>query len=392
MDLFAGNQKVSRLNKIIFLIDTLQTGGAEKSLLDITSRFKKYKPVFIQLFEGDELKPLFEAQEVQVLSMNLSPSYKFQAIAKHILPYVEQIQPVLLHSTLFRSDMVSRELKKMTGLPLINSFVNNSYSRSRYKKMSFLMKSKLFGVQQWDKLTARNVDLFISNSKAIKASNTAALGIHKKKVKIIYRGRDSSVFREVNNDAVKKLGDQFGTHGKTIFLNVSRLLQRKGQLDLVRAFKNVVEKHSDVLLLLAGEGSYRHTVEQEISRLELQNHVTLLGNRGDIPDLLHFADYFVFPSHYEGLPGALIEAMFAGIPIIASSIPENMECVNEKMASLFDPGDTAELANKLCEALQDNDWKDRISLARRFAMENFEINSIANQYEETYAQLLMHDQ
>lgn len=388
MDLFASNQKANKLNKVVFLIDTLQTGGAEKSLLDITSRFRKYKPVFIQLFKGDELKPLFEAQQIQVLSMNLSPSYKFKAIAKHILPYIEELQPELLHSTLFRSDMVSRELQKMTGLPLINSFVNNSYSKSRYKKMSLLMMSKLFCIQQWDKLTARKVDLFISNSKAIKQSNTAALAVNKKRVKVIYRGRDSEVFQKVNQDAVLNLRKHFEAHEKTVFLNVSRLLSRKGQLDLVKSFKSVVDRYPEVLLLIAGEGPYRAALEQEISRLGLQRCVKLLGNRGDISDLLHFADYFVFPSHYEGLPGALIEAMFAGTPIIASSIPENMECVNEEMAYLYNPGDITQLERKLCEALSDKAWPDRIQHARQYAMANFEINSIASQYEETYTELL----
>jgi glycosyltransferase involved in cell wall biosynthesis len=117
--------------------------------------------------------------------------------------------------------------------------------------------------------------------------------------------------------------------------------------------------------------------------------VKLLGNRNDIPRLLSIADSFVFPSHYEGLPGALIEAMMAKVPIIASRIPENLECVNDSSATLHGPGDIQDLAKAIHTVLlSPNEFKNKAQKAHSDALLKFNLASIASQYEETYDKLL----
>lgn len=137
---------------------------------------------------------------------------------------------------------------------------------------------------------------------------------------------------------------------------------------------------------MAGEGSYRPVLEQEIKNLNLEHAVKLLGNRSDVPVLLKLTDYFIFPSHYEGLPGALIEAMFSKTPILASSIPENLECVNEETTLLFPAGNVEAMTGQMINALQTKDWEVRTEKA--YALQHFEISSIAAQYEAEYDLLL----
>lgn len=99
--------------RIVFLIDTLQRGGAETSLLEITSHFKKFEPVFIQLFKGDELKSEFDQKGIQVIQFDFDPSYRFHKVARAILPEIQRLNPLLIHSTLFRADMTARVLKSI---------------------------------------------------------------------------------------------------------------------------------------------------------------------------------------------------------------------------------------------------------------------------------------
>ncbi|NJW54688.1 hypothetical protein, partial [Salinimicrobium oceani] len=148
------------MTKILFLIDTLQTGGAEKSLLEITKRFKKYEPIFIHLFEGDGLKEQFQQENIQTISLGLPASFEVKKVASHVIPIVREIQPALIHSTLFHSDLVSRFLRKKYNFLTINSFVNNSYSKRRYEELDLKSKFKLLIIQQWDRVTSKNVDFF----------------------------------------------------------------------------------------------------------------------------------------------------------------------------------------------------------------------------------------
>lgn len=374
---------------VIFLLDTLQTGGAERSLLQIACHFKKYTPVFVQLFnKGSDLQPEFDAAGIPVIHVGLPKSFRFDQISKSVWQHIRPLRPALIHSTLFMSDMVSRRLPLNDHLPLINTFVNNSYSKQRYEAEPSLIKIKLWMLQQWDALTAEKVTVFISNSESIKQTNARALRIQLSKIKVIYRGRSLQPYVAITDNEIQSLHRELNPNGKKIFLNVSRLIDRKGQLDLIRAFDKVIKQRNDCLMWIAGEGPHRRMLEEEIMKLELQDRVILLGNRKDVPLLLKAADYFVFPSHYEGLPGAIIEAMFAKTPIIASDIPENLECVNEASALLYPVHDIETLAQQMLTALDDVHWPERVQSAFDYAMENFEISKIAEQYEKLYDEVL----
>lgn len=104
---------------------------------------------------------------------------------------------------------------------------------------------------------------------------------------------------------------------------VGRLSPVKNHSFLLDIFSEVIKRETKSHLLVIGEGELRSQIENKISRLNLQNKVTLLGIRSDISSLLQAIDVFVFPSEYEGLGLAAIEAQAAGLPCICSDrIPE----------------------------------------------------------------------
>lgn len=380
---------MKRLIKVLFLIDTLETGGAEKSLLTITSKFRTVVPVFVFIYPGNSLMQNFINQGIEVHSLGVKNGYNFKDALYKIRPLVSKINPDIIHSTLFKSDIIARRLIKIYPKPLINSLVNNSYIKNRYQNLSFFGKIKLFLVQKYDEKTARNVDLFISNSQAIKDTNSVSLNIPPSKIKVIHRGRDISIYENVTGLEKINLACEFKIRNRKIMLNVSRLLERKGQLDLLKAFKILCEERSDVILLIAGEGGYRQCLENYISENNLTENVLLIGNRNDIPELLKAADLFIFPSWYEGLPGALIEAMMSKLPIIASDIPENKECVSSNSALLFKKGSVNALYSSLKWALHNEDkMQNKAIEAYEISKKKFDLTKIVKEYEKTYKKLL----
>ncbi|MDP2088177.1 MAG: glycosyltransferase family 4 protein [Flavobacteriaceae bacterium] len=377
--------------KIVYLIDTLQTGGAEKSLVEMAVANKQVQSYFITLYTGNALAPILEEHNIPLFALNSNRKYGFKEAVKKIIPIIQEIQPDLIHTTLFRADMVGRLLKSHFNIPLISSIVSNSYLEERYEHLSLPGKLKLYAVQWYDRRTAPGVNLFIANSETVKASNAQFLKVPLSKIKVIYRGRMAEVFNNVNTNKLENLKKDLGASGKKVLLNVSRLLDSKGQLDLINAFAAVVLQHPNALLLIAGEGPFRNIVDQQIKTLGLQDKVHLLGNRNDVPELLALAHVFVFPSYYEGLPGAILEAMFAKKIIICSDIPENKECVSEASAVFFKKGLINDLADKINHVLlQQEAYMSRALEAEKIAHQKFDIDIMVQQYNNVYQQLIQH--
>jgi glycosyltransferase involved in cell wall biosynthesis len=374
---------------ILFLIDTLNTGGAEKSLLEIISRFRMYNPVVCHLYPGEDLKAEYLAHEIEVISLNIPLPYNFRKAIFAVREVVKKVQPCIIHSTLFRADIVARFVARKSNTLLINSLVNNSYHPDRFRKASFMMWLKLKGIQLADALTARSVNLFISNSNAIRLTNARALGISQGKIRVIHRGRDFKKYTHRDEEKVSQIKKELQLEGRKVILNVSRLLERKGQMDLIRACEKIKIQHPEIFVLMVGEGPWRNRLEDEMETLTLQHYIKFLGTRQDVASLLQVADCFVFPSYYEGLPGALIEAMMANLPIVASDIEENLECVDNNSAFIYPVGNVRALCNAINAALTNAVLANYKSLhAYAIAREKFDINAIATQYETCYTELI----
>ena len=175
-----------------------------------------------------------------------------------------------------------------------------------------------------------------------------------------------------------------------VILTVSRLLKRKGYIEAITAMTEVVKKFPNLKYLIAGEGHDRPVFENLISQLELEDNVILLGNRNDVPGLLKRADIFLFPSHYEGQGGALVEAMIMGTPILASRIPVIEESVKDNYsARLFRLKDTNDMAKQILWALSHpEEMKEFGSNASKEAEERFDIENVSLQHEHLYDEIL----
>ena len=185
--------------KVLFVIDSLQAYGAEKSLTQISRRFKHFQPVFVHLYKGDQLKGFLKENNIPVYSLNLERKYNFFKAAKKVASIIKKERPEIIHSTLFGADVVSRILKKkFPEILLVGSLVNNSYSPRRYRNLNFFSTIKLKCIQYWDKVTSQQVDHFISNSETLRMDHIKILGISPERITTIYRGRDIDVIEKKN--------------------------------------------------------------------------------------------------------------------------------------------------------------------------------------------------
>lgn len=369
------NGQKNHMHKVLFVIDTLQTGGAEQSLFANVIRFKNIQPVVCHLYAGDLLKQRFTDHGIPVYSVGLKRKYGFVQAYQQLKAIVQKEQPDIIVAYLTRSELVARLVGRSTQIPVIGTFVSELYSDTYNTTLSVKAKMAVSFFRWANKTTARFCKGFVANSEVVKQTNARALGIDLNKVEVINRGRDSKVFRFQVPQTLSGKPPRF--------LNVGRLVPIKGQRDLILAFKEFLPACPHAVLHIAGEGPARESLSALIKELGLQSNVFLLGSRSDIPLLINEYDCFVFPSHSEGFSGAVVEAMFAGLPVLASDIPVNKEVITHlETGYFFETGSVQSITQALLW------YKDNIAVANTLAANaneharrNFELEKIAEKLE-----------
>lgn len=143
---------------------------------------------------------------------------------------------------------------------------------------------------------------------------------------VIYNGLDTTPFmlREAGDPLKEELALDQDVH---LYLHVGRFVPAKNHSRLIRVFANIVVQDSRAHLLLVGRGGTDSETRcrEQVLALGLQERVTFMGARTDIPRLMRAGDLVLLPSLREGLPGVVLEACAAGVPVVASDLPGTAE-------------------------------------------------------------------
>lgn len=414
--------------KLLFTQDALINAGTERSNLELISRFSKDLEVgVVYFYPHHELSDDYERAGIRLFFLDIPEKYHLFKGVWELIKLIKMEKPDLLVSSLWRADIITRIASLITGVPLVGTMVNDSYAPIAWTdKEGFKYK-----VVYWlDRLTAGIPFHWIANAQALADSHLKTLGIAQQKISVVYRGRAVPVIGPEDGDLIGSDAEQpsidheiaSASEGHIMrseqidssltpqragasmskirnFISYGRLLERKGFQDAIQAFSQVLKKYSDCTLTIFGEGPYRKNLESLIQELELQASVFLPGKIPNpmevlingycpLPTLdcpLFTGDCFLFPSWYEGFSGALVEAMMAGIPIIASDIPMNLEAVTDKKSALVFPvQNIGFLKGSMLWAIENPDQMKAIGNAARLsAIDRFDIEKIAVQYEQT---------
>jgi glycosyltransferase involved in cell wall biosynthesis len=150
----------------------------------------------------------------------------------------------------------------------------------------------------------------------------------------------------------------------TVVGNVARLAEQKGQRTLLAAVPRVLARHPEVRFAIAGDGELREQLDEEAE--QFGDHVVMLGDRPDIPDLLASFSVFAYPSRFEGLCLAVIEAQAAGLPVVATPVGGIRETVVDGVTGLLVPPDAPDaLADAILRLLDDPQLARRLAEAAR---------------------------
>lgn len=374
--------------KLIYLINSLGAGGAERSLAEllpfydgagIRTRVVCLKRPRVRIDSDFELT----GSDVEYLDGSDRAGW-----IRSFRQLIAREQPRLIHTTLFDSHIVGRLGAVGTGVPVLSSLVNTAYDPSRKgdRRINPLGFRIVRTIDGW---TARNLTThFHAITRAVRDAYISTLGLKESSITVIERGRNRERLGCPGPDRRRKVRTALGiTEDQEVLINVGRQEYQKAQPILLEAVARLVDRRPNLVLLIAGrEGNLTDDLRSMHSALGLGDRVRFLGHRTDVADLLAASDIFVFPSHFEGLGGALIEAMALGLPAVVSDIPALREVAEAgRSADLVPAADPQALAESIDRLLDDpRRMASYGQRGREIFAERFEIKRCAERMIDMY--------
>jgi len=367
--------------RILQLITGLGQGGAEQVVLDLAARLdrQRYQMSVCSILDVSGEQGVYVGRlkdaGVDVMSLNVTGKLQLRrALALENL--LRDLRPDILHCHMFHANVLGRRIGRRVGISNIIATVHIAERRWR----------------PWRFWIERSTDplgtITVCVSNAVLEFQAKKTRIARDRFVVIPNGIDTGRFAQPSRppDEVRR---EIGVEpGAKVIGSVGRLDRQKGHRHLIRAFAAVARKAGRVELVIAGDGPELGMLRWMAERAECDDRVHLVGRRDDVPDLLHAFDVFVMPSIYEGLPLALIEAMAAGVPVVASavdSIPEVLGAGGPGGAAgrLVPPGEPGRLADAIGDALQDPS-PECVRRAQARAREKYDVATMVARYADLY--------
>ena len=206
-------------------------------------------------------------------------------------------------------------------------------------------------------------------------------GVNPNEVTVIGNGVDETIFTPIKN----KTEDKY-------ILYTGRLGYRKGLFDLIDCGKYICEKYPDVTFVIPGKGALLGKLQKRVEEIDLQERFKFLGyvDRERLVNLYQNATIHVIPSHYEGLPTVLLEAMACGLPVVATAVSGNLDVISSgENGILISPKKPKEMADAVSMLLDDDEMRRRLGkAARRTIEERYTWDCICDTILKCYTQIL----
>ncbi|HEV7524744.1 MAG TPA: glycosyltransferase, partial [Acidimicrobiia bacterium] len=342
--------------RVLYLIDSLIAGGAERSLAVLAPHYVRRGVALdvAYLYERDNVWiPALEAAGAGVFSV--AGSGGMPGAVRRTRKLIAARRPDLLHTTLFDADLVGRSAALFTRVPVVTSLVNESYGGEQLRNPN-VRAWKLRAAQLADAATARRVTRFHAVSTNVATVSARRLHVRPDRIDVIRRGRDPEELGRRDATRRKSIRAALGA-GDTdeVVLALGRHEYQKGFDVLIAAFEQLRRDRAGARLFIAGrDGSVSPQLRAAVQAAGLGDAVEFLGFRSDVPELFCGADLFVSASRWEGSPGSVIEAMALEAPIVATGIPAVREVLGDSDAAVLAPPDDATaLALAMARALDD---------------------------------------
>jgi L-malate glycosyltransferase len=381
----------SQKRRILILNTQMEAGGAQKSLLILAQGLTRrgHSVTVVTMYDKNSYIPIFRNQygvpivdlQMKVQGNALRKTQAFLRGLKKLYDTIRQNDIDTLQTFNDYSNIIGPFIGWLAAVP-----VRVSSERGMLRNVNGVV---------------RLLDRFITNTSLVHIMTTVSESmrdfcveeqrIKPEKIVIIPNSVDVQKYSlKVNLDQKNQFIQQFGIDAYSFIVTiVARLSLVKGHMYLLQAIPRILQRLPDVHFLIVGDGPLHAQFKKRIEDENINTHVHMLGVRHDVPMILACSDLFVLASLSEGMPNVILEAMAAGVPIVATkvgSVPEIIE--NEEIGLLIPPADPQALALAVIELAKNPTKMARMSLlAQQKAISEFSQDRNISAYESLYEKL-----
>ncbi len=240
---------------------------------------------------------------------------------------------------------------------------------------------------QLDRWSLRRADRIITVSRAF-ALQLARIA-SEDRITVLHNSIDIDSFNAISAEETRALRAKLGiVEDERALLAVGRLSHEKGHADLISAFASIVKADPRTKLVIVGDGPERNSLETRARSSGFGDRIIFTGQVSDASVYYRVADVFVLPSHSEGSPNALLEAMAAGLPVVATRVGGVPEIVTDEESALLAPAHDAQaMAEAVLRLLADKNISQRLAAAARQRVKDYSPESRLQALLEIYRRM-----
>jgi glycosyltransferase involved in cell wall biosynthesis len=365
--------------KVMHLITELSTGGAQVALRRLLTNCdrQRFDMQVACLYNGDgAVGQQIRQASIPVHDLKMRAKTDIKAFSR-LFHLLRREKPHILHTWMFHANFSGRISGRIARVPII-------ISAERTMGQEKWMRRRL------DKATAYLADRVVCVSQATAIYAAQVIGIPESKLAVIPNGVDLADFDHLPDVDLARAAWNLPAQG-VIIGAVGRLHAVKGFTYLLEAFARLAPDFPQATLLLVGDGPDRSILEQLAARYRLSQRVTFMGEQTDVPSFLAALDVLALPSLHEGMPNVVLEAMAAGLPVVAShtgGVPEVV--VHGETGWLVAAADQGALCKAIFNLLNDPSRAQAMGKAGRQRVERlFNLADTISITEILYEQLMI---
>jgi len=362
------------------VITELNIGGAERCLVDLATGLdrSRFDPCVFALArrprgEQGALAERLDAADMPVEFIGATSVWQFPLALGSLRKRLALRRPHVVQSFLFHADvLVSLALPRRPRPRHVLGFRVSDPTRWR---------------QRVRRRVARRADRVVCVSNAVARFARERVGVPDEKLVVIHNGVENPPSPVVPAFDWTVAGVPAG---RSVILCVARLHRQKGLDWLLQTLPALLQRWPNHDLVLVGDGPEEAALRAQATTLAIADRVHFLGWRSDVARLLRASSLLVLTSRWEGLPNAVLEAMAAGLPVVAARTDGVVELLGDDPLQTFDWGDVTAFQNAVDYWLQDPDAALQIGAQnQQRARDDFSVERMVRSYESLYAALVL---
>ncbi len=360
--------------KVLQIITSLQTGGAEKLLVDIVPRLNQKGIMCDILTLTDEETPFkqeLEKKNVKVFGLSKTMSVYDPRFIFKITPWLKQYD--IIHTHLFQPQYWTGIAKALFS-PKTHLITTEHSTTNRRRRIKIYKPIDRFIYGRYDKI--------VSISEATMQKLIEYIGMQEKMI-LIPNGIDVNHFKNAVPVERKLLNNRLSEEDFIVTM-VAGFREEKDQDTLIKSLPDLPK---NIKLVLVGDGIRRKYCEQLAKNLGVNERVFFLGIRNDVASILKSSDVVAMSSHWEGLSLSSLEGMASGKPFIASNVPGLKE-ITKGFGLLFEEGDEKELAKLILQLKENKEFSNKVASACYERAKKYDIEKTVEKLISIYSNIV----